>query len=347
MSYLGNTPTTQAFTPQVDYFSGNASTTAFTLSRPVASSAQVEAVIENVVQNPSSAYTVSGNTITFTSAPPSGTSNIYVRYTSPVTQVIAPSQGTVNVNSLTATGTPSSTTYFRGDNTWATVDSLPTQSGNSGKYLTTNGTNPSWSTIASSQWTTSSSNIYYNTGNVGIGTASPSGPLDVYTGVNTDVYIRGGNAVRLFIGASSYDWKIASNYYITGGIQFVQGGTTRGMFYENGNFGFDSGYGSTAAAYGCRAWVLFDSSNASIRQSGNVSSVTYNGSGTGTVNMTNAMPDVNYAVITGTTDDSAWNNASNVQGPMSNRSTSSFVVTAWNRVGGGVGPSGFSVAVFR
>lgn len=30
---------------------------------------------------------------------------------------------------------------------WATVDALPSQTGNSGKYLTTNGTTASWSTI--------------------------------------------------------------------------------------------------------------------------------------------------------------------------------------------------------
>ena len=112
MSYIGNTATTQAFTPAVDYFSGNGSTTAFTLSRPVASVAQVEAVIDNVVQNPSSAYTVSSNTITFTSAPLSGTNNIYVRYTSPITQVIAPSAGTVGSSQL------------------ASLTTLPTSGGN-------------------------------------------------------------------------------------------------------------------------------------------------------------------------------------------------------------------------
>jgi hypothetical protein len=95
MSYIGNTSTTQAFTPAVDFFNGNGSTVAFTLSRPVASVAQVQAVISNVPQKPGDAFTVSGNTITFTSAPPSGTSNIYVYYTSPITQVIAPGQGTV------------------------------------------------------------------------------------------------------------------------------------------------------------------------------------------------------------------------------------------------------------
>lgn len=89
MAFIGNTNTTQAFTPAIDYFNGNGATVAFTLSRPVASVAQVQVVIENVPQNPGSAFTVSGNTLTFTSAPPSGTNNIYVYYTSPITQVLA------------------------------------------------------------------------------------------------------------------------------------------------------------------------------------------------------------------------------------------------------------------
>jgi hypothetical protein len=106
MAFIGNTNTTQAFTPAIDYFSGTGSATAFTLSRPVASVAQVQVTIDNVAQNPSSAYTVSSNTITFTSAPLSGTNNIYVYYTSPITQVIAPGQGTVTTTSfVSSTGT--------------------------------------------------------------------------------------------------------------------------------------------------------------------------------------------------------------------------------------------------
>ena len=103
MAFIGNTNTTQAFTPAIDYFSGNGSTTACTLSRPVASVAQVQAVVNNVAQNPSDAFTVSGSTITFTSAPSSGTNNIYVYYTSPITQVIAPGQNTVYPTSLSTT----------------------------------------------------------------------------------------------------------------------------------------------------------------------------------------------------------------------------------------------------
>jgi hypothetical protein len=98
MSYLGNSPTSQSFTPGVDYFSGNASTVTFTLSRQTFSVNDIEVVVANVVQNPQTAYTVNFNagTITFTSAPPTGTNNIYVRYFNRLTQVIAPSAGTVS-----------------------------------------------------------------------------------------------------------------------------------------------------------------------------------------------------------------------------------------------------------
>lgn len=86
MSYLGNTPELYNFSAGADRFSGNGSTTAFTLSRKVLSANDVIAVVENVVQDPFSAYTLAANTtsgtadITFTSAPPSGTNNIYVSF---------------------------------------------------------------------------------------------------------------------------------------------------------------------------------------------------------------------------------------------------------------------------
>ena len=80
MAYIGSTPTSQNFTSGTDYFSGTGSQTAYTLTRTVNSVNDIEVVINNVVQQPSTAYTLSGTTITFTSAPSSGTNNIYVRY---------------------------------------------------------------------------------------------------------------------------------------------------------------------------------------------------------------------------------------------------------------------------
>ena len=100
MAYLGSTPENQSFTSGTDYFNGNGISVAFTLSRPVASVNDIEVVISNVVQQPSTAYTVSGTTITFTSAPPAGTSNVYARYMSTATQTITPSPGTVGTSQI-------------------------------------------------------------------------------------------------------------------------------------------------------------------------------------------------------------------------------------------------------
>ena len=59
----------------------------------------------------------------------------------------------------------------------------------------------------------------------------------------------------------------------------------------------NAGFGSNTTAYGVRAWVNFDGTGTvAIRDGGNVSSITDNGTGNYTINFTNNMPDVNYAV---------------------------------------------------
>jgi hypothetical protein len=87
-------------------------------------------------------------------------------------------------------------------------------------------------------------------------------------------------------------------------IAFTEGGTEVGRFDSSGNFRFNSGYGSVATAYACRAWVNFNGTGTvAIRASGNVTSITDNGVGDYTVNFTNAMPDANYSVtLAGMTD---------------------------------------------
>lgn len=77
MSYIGNTPFTAAFL--TDTFSGNGSTVAFTMSVAPANTSSILVAVTGVVQDPST-YSVSGTTLTFSQAPPSGTSNISVRY---------------------------------------------------------------------------------------------------------------------------------------------------------------------------------------------------------------------------------------------------------------------------
>lgn len=77
MSYIGAEPTTVAFL--TDTFSGNGSTVAFTMQVAPATTTSVLVAITGVLQDPST-YSVVGTTLTFSQAPPTGTSNISVRY---------------------------------------------------------------------------------------------------------------------------------------------------------------------------------------------------------------------------------------------------------------------------
>jgi hypothetical protein len=66
----------------------------------------------------------------------------------------------------------------------------------------------------------------------------------------------------------------------------------------SGNMSFNSGYGSAAVAYGCRAWVNFNGTGTvAIRGSGNVSSITDNGTGDYTINFSTALADANYCPV--------------------------------------------------
>lgn len=77
MSYIGNSPISVAFL--TDTFSGTGSQTAFTMTVAPANTSSILVAVTGVVQDPST-YSVSGTTLTFSAAPPSGTSNISVRY---------------------------------------------------------------------------------------------------------------------------------------------------------------------------------------------------------------------------------------------------------------------------
>ena len=80
MAYVG-TPidTTNQFQSLVGKrFDGDGSTTNFTLDIAPSSTLDIEVFVENVRQDPNSAYSLSGTTLTFAAAPPSGTNNIYV-----------------------------------------------------------------------------------------------------------------------------------------------------------------------------------------------------------------------------------------------------------------------------
>ena len=120
-------------------------------------------------------------------------------------------------------------------------------------------------------------------GLVGIGTTSPASKLDVFSDTVT------------FGDTGSFNFAInGTNVLFKNG----SGGTTECMrITSSGDLRFNSGYGSVATAYGCRAWVNFNGTGTvAIRSSGNVSSITDNGTGQYFINFTSALTDANYSV---------------------------------------------------
>lgn len=135
MSYIGNLPTSVAFL--TDSFSGNGSTTAFTMSAAPANTASILVAVSGVLQDPST-YSVSGLTLTFSAAPPSGTGNISVRYLGiPASGVTTTAYRTVTEFTATA----SQTTFTPPSYTVGYIDVL--RNGvrlGSADYTATNGT---------------------------------------------------------------------------------------------------------------------------------------------------------------------------------------------------------------
>lgn len=104
MAYFGNTPADSFTAITKDTFSGDGSTTAFTLTNPATTNG-VQVFVENVRQEPTDAYTVSGTTLTFTAAPVTGTDNIYVVNSgTPVSTITHPAGAALQATSGTFSG---------------------------------------------------------------------------------------------------------------------------------------------------------------------------------------------------------------------------------------------------
>ena len=107
MGYVGNSQAANFASVTKDTFSGNGSTTSFTLSK-AATTNGVAVYVENVRQIPTTAYSVSGTTLDFGSgnAPVSGTNNIYVlHHNTPASTATHPAAQDLTAANSTFTGT--------------------------------------------------------------------------------------------------------------------------------------------------------------------------------------------------------------------------------------------------
>ena len=128
-------------------------------------------------------------------------------------------------------------------------------------------------TLAKNQFsavTNTFSGIVYATGSTAAAPAF-STPADTDTGM----YFPSANTVRIGTGGSP-------------GLEID----------SSQNLKFNSGFGSTSTAYGCRAWVNFNGTTTiTIRASGGISSITRTSAGVYVTNLSVTMPDANYSAI--------------------------------------------------
>jgi len=117
MPFIGNQPAESYSAFQKQDFSTSA-TTSYTLDNPVANANELALFINFVRQEPTTAYSASGTTLTLTSATASS-DDMYCVYLGKAVQTVNPPNASVGLSQLTASGTKDSTTFLRGDNTFA------------------------------------------------------------------------------------------------------------------------------------------------------------------------------------------------------------------------------------
>ena len=219
-----------------ELFSGTGSQTVYTMAYNPASTASVIIAISGVVQDPST-YTVSTNTLTFSTAPPSGTNNISVRYLglpssigitsfSAGTTGLTPSTATTGPVTLGGTlnvangGTGVTTSTGSGNNvlsaspTFTGTVVAPTINAGAATALTLQSAGTTAVTIDTSQ-------------NVGIGTTSPDTKFQV-SGTSGSAQFQAGTDVNGYFQVNAYD---------TNPVYCVVGGTnpTAGVFGTQAN----------------------------------------------------------------------------------------------------------------
>ena len=119
MSYIG-TPPSNAFTSLLKQDFSTSATTGYTLDHAVNNANDIALFINFVRQEPTAGYAASGTSLVLTSATASS-DDMYCVYLGQALQTVNPANASVGISQLSATGTKNSTTFLRGDNTFASA----------------------------------------------------------------------------------------------------------------------------------------------------------------------------------------------------------------------------------
>ena len=292
MAYVGNPIDTQnTFQSLVGKrFNGDGSTTAFTLDVAPSSTLDLEVFVGNVRQDPNSAYTVSGTTLTFTGAPPSGTNNIYVVHQAKSVGTITPGANSVGVTELNLSD------------------------GSSGQFIKTDGSG----TLSFASVTTPAVTALNNaTTSELVTVGSTTTELDAESALTYDgttflltqaspkfkvLPTTNGNAGVIEICGRSSDGSPTENRTQIKGEAEGSTANTKMSFHVENASGVNERFVITSDGRGlsqftAKAWANINGNSFGERDSHNFSGFTDNGTGDYTFTFDTAMANTNYCVV--------------------------------------------------
>jgi hypothetical protein len=219
MSYIGKTPTVGNFQvcDAISVVNGQAAYTMQVDSVNVVpeSANHMLVSLNGILQKPGSSFTVSGSTITFASALSTGDVIDFIQLLGNVLDLGVPSDNTVSLAKLTATGTKDATTFLRGDNTFSALPASGITEADEWRLTSNKTVSNTFSSITANLARTTRAGFSL----LGTGMTQSSG---IFTFPNTGYWIVGvlnsytttdanrSNSVRLYVTTNN------SNYYNIG-----------------------------------------------------------------------------------------------------------------------------------
>ena len=202
MGYVGNSPALKYTSFAVQHFTTSA-TTGYTLDHAVNNENDIRLVTNNVVQQPGSgkAYTATGTTLTLSAATTSS-DTMYCVFLGKAVQTVNPGAGSVGtsqlatdavtnvkvaddaigVDELSATGTASSSTFLRGDNSWTDPGGVALTGSTDNTVVTVTGAD---AIAGEANLQFDGTDLTVSTGNVVIGTAGKGIDFSATAGTGT------------------------------------------------------------------------------------------------------------------------------------------------------------------